>query len=202
MDAIPFITVPVCEHCGTPTSVNDTVSSCAQCKNHSLRYIDGIRTAAYFEDNPLRSAIHDLKYRNHRAVVIILSEILADTYRRYSFCADVIIPVPLHHTRIKERGYNQSELLAKGLGDILGLPVNKSALQRTRRTKSQMTLGAEERHTNVAGAFFCGDKRLVNQKVLLIDDVCTTGSTLDACAAALKQGGVTSVWGLTLAKAR
>ena len=65
-----------------------------------------------------------------------------------------------------------------------------------------MRLGVEERHKNVADAFLCSDSRLANQNVLLIDDVCTTGSTLNACAAALKQGGVTSAWGLTLAKAR
>ena len=65
-----------------------------------------------------------------------------------------------------------------------------------------MTLGADERHLNVANAFACSQKNLANQKVLLIDDVCTTGSTLNACAVALKQAGVTSVWGLTLAKAR
>ena len=167
-----------------------------------MQYIDGIRAAAYFEDNPIRSAIHDLKYHNHRAVVTILSEILADTYQRYNFCADVIVPVPLHHSRLKERGYNQSELLAKQLGKLLSLPVNNTTLQRIRRTESQVKLGAKERHKNVADAFVCSNKQLVNQKILLIDDVCTTGSTLDACAAALKQGGVISVWGLILAKAR
>lgn len=167
-----------------------------------MRYIDGVRTTAYFEDNPIRSAIHDLKYNNHRAIAIILSEILADTYRRYNLHVEVLVPVPLHYSRIKERGYNQSELLANELGNILDLPVNNSTLQRIRKTKPQMTLGANERHKNVADAFVCNDKQLANQKILLIDDVCTTGSTLDACAAALKQAGVASVWGLTLAKAR
>ena len=132
----------------------------------------------------------------------ILSEILADAYHHYDLDADVLVPVPLHFSRVKERGYNQSELLANELGKLLGLPINNSTLQRIRKTKSQMRLGAEERHKNVIGAFACADKQLVNQKVLLIDDVCTTGSTLDACAAALKQAGVITVWGLTLAKAR
>lgn len=195
---IPFITSAVCDHCGTP--VNSDTSACLHCRNHSLQFIDGIRAAAYFEDNPIRSAIHDLKYNNHRVIATILAEILVDTYRRYDLRADVIVPVPLHGSRIKERGYNQSELLANELGDMLGLPINNTTLQRIRKTKSQMRLGVEERHKNVADAFRCIDKQLANQKVLLIDDVYTTGSTLNACAAALKQADVASVWGLTLAK--
>jgi ComF family protein len=130
-----------------------------------------------------------------------LGEILVAAYRRYQLKAEVIVPVPLHETKLKERGYNQSELLARQLGQALNLPVNLTTLRRTRQTKSQMTLGAGERSKNVIDAFSCMDKKLDRQNILLVDDVCTTGSTLDACAAALKAGGATSVWGLTLAKA-
>jgi ComF family protein len=108
----------------------------------------------------------------------------------------------LHPSRFKERGYNQSELLAGQLGRLLDMPVNASTLQRVRNTKSQMQLGADERHKNVIDAFACKDKQMQNLRIILIDDVCTTGSTLDACAAALKESNVSSVWGLTLAKAR
>jgi ComF family protein len=166
-----------------------------------LHYIDGIRSASYFEDNPIRLAIHFLKYRNHKAVAAILAAILAEAYQRYQLAANIIIPVPLHPSRLHERGYNQSELLARAMAVILKLPVNSQALQRTRQTKSQMTLGVNERHQNVAGAFICANSDLSGQKILLIDDVCTTGSTLDACAQALKKSGVAAVWGLTLAKA-
>jgi predicted amidophosphoribosyltransferase len=88
------------------------------------------------------------------------------------------------------------------LGAILDLPINTATLQRSRVTKSQMTLGISERHQNVKEAFACQNDRLAGCRVLLIDDVCTTGSTLDACAVALKARGATSVWGLTLARAR
>lgn len=199
VDSIPFITHPICNQCGTPLSVN---SPCKQCENHPLQHINGIRTASYFEDNPIRSAIHAFKYRNIRAVAPALGKILAQTYQHYHLNATVIIPVPLHRTRLKKRGYNQSELLAKQLGRLLDLPVNATTLQRIRKTKSQMKLGAAERHQNVANAFTCKDKQLQNQHILLIDDVCTTGSTLDSCAAALIQDGSASVWGLTLARAR
>ncbi len=201
LSSISFITTDVCERCGAPTPANSSLF-CRQCNNNPLHYIDSIRAASYFENNPIRPAIHFLKYRNHRAVAAMLGEILADVYQRYAYAANVIVPVPLHRSRFKERGYNQSELLARQLGKLLNLPVNTVTLQRNRKTKSQMKLGVGERHKNVADAFFCQDKQLLNQHVLLIDDVCTTGSTLDFCAAALKDGDVASVRGLTLARAR
>jgi ComF family protein len=197
---IPFIVTEVCGRCGTPISV-DVSLLCQQCLNNPLTYIDGVRVASYYEDNPIRSAIHALKYRNHKGLVTCLGEILAQAYRQQHLEADVVVPVPLHRSKLKERGYNQSELLAKEVCRLLKLPINTVTLQRFRKTKSQMTLGTGERHKNVAHAFLCNDKQLQNQRVLLIDDVCTTGSTLDFCAAALKESNVISVWGLTLAKA-
>jgi ComF family protein len=178
------------------------VSACRQCQNNPLQAIDGIRSAAFFEDNPIRPAIHFLKYRNHKAVASILATILAETYQRGQLMLEVIIPVPLHAARHRQRGYNQSELLARALGTLLGLSVDTKTLQRTRHTHSQMTLGVHERHQNVVDAFACSNSSLSGRKVLLIDDVCTTGSTLDACASALKKSGAVAVWGLTLAKAR
>ena len=188
----------VCERCGTPVFADQ----CGQCQSNPLQFIDGIRSASYFEDNPIRSAIHFLKYRNHKAVAATLGQILVDTYQRHDLRADVIVPVPLHASRQRERGYNQCELLAHQVGILLNLPVDTNTLQRVRQTKSQMQLSAAERHQNVVNAFSCRNKPLAGQTVLLIDDVCTTGSTLDACAGALKQSGVASVWGATLAKAR
>ncbi len=196
-----FINSSVCNHCGTPIDDNKK-NICKQCHNNPLQYIDGIRVASYFEDNPIRSAIHALKYRNRKVVATILGEILANTYQQYQLNAEVIVPVPLHRSRSKERGYNQSELVAKHLGRLLNKPLNVTSLQRIKKTTSQMTLGAVERHKNVAGAFSCIDNQLQDKKVLVIDDVCTTGSTLDFCAVALKESGATSVWGLTLAKAK
>jgi len=197
---IAFIHPPICERCGTPKS--NVGQTCEQCQNNPLQYIDGIRSAAYFENESLRPAIHFLKYKNHKMVAAILAEILADACRRFNLSSDVILPVPLHSTRYRERGYNQSELLARQLGTLLDRPVNTTTLVRVRKTRSQMELGASERHQNVTDAFACGHDDLLGQVVLLIDDVCTTGSTLDACADALKQTGVAFVWGMTLAKAQ
>ncbi len=195
---VDLIQFPVCERCGTPWS--DRLQSCIQCENNPLQHLDGIRSAAYFENNPIRSAIHYLKYKNHKAVAPILGEILAEACRRFDLMTDVLIPVPLHVSRYRERGYNQSELVAEQLAKILELPVNTDTLHRIRKTKSQMQLGAGERHRNVMNAFSCSNGELSGRSVLIIDDVCTTGSTLDACADALKQSGVAVVWGVTLAR--
>lgn len=200
LSQIVFISPPICQRCGTPVAPGDP--NCKQCHHNPLQYIDGIRSASYFEDSPIRPAIHLLKYRNHKAVASILATILAEAYRRFQLTVDVIMPVPLHPSRLRERGYNQSELLAKSLSYLLGLTLNSRALQRTRYTQSQMTLGFNERHQNVAEAFTCESFAGTGQTILLVDDVCTTGSTLDACADALKKMGVAAVWGLTLAKAR
>ncbi len=200
LSQIVFISPPVCQRCGTPVAAD--VPTCGQCQHNPLQYIDGIRSACYFDDNPIRPAIHLLKYRNHKAVAAILATILAEAYRRFQLIADVIMPVPLHPSRLRERGYNQSELLATAMSYLLDLSVNSKALRRIRQTKSQMTLNFDERHQNVVEAFACENFNGLGQTVLLIDDVCTTGSTLDACADALKKRGVAAVWGLTLAKAR
>lgn len=196
---IAFITPPVCERCGTSIST-DGLPLCVQCKNNPLQSTDGIRSASYYEDNPIRPAIHFLKYRNHRGLASILGKMLIDAYRCYNLNLDVIVPVPLHASRLRERGYNQSQLLANEVGIFFDLPVDTDTLQRVRKTKSQMELEGNERRQNVLDAFACRSKKLAGQRVLLIDDVYTTGSTLDACASALKEGGVASVWGLTLAK--
>jgi ComF family protein len=115
--------------------------------------------------------------------------------------ADILIPVPLYPRRKRVRGYNQSALLARELGRHVGLPVEEGALVRERNTPSQAErLSAKERKVNVAGAFGYRGQGLQGQRVLLIDDVATTGATLDACAQALRQAGAASVWALTFAR--
>jgi len=111
------------------------------------------------------------------------------------------VPVPLHGKRLRERGYNQSSLLVRELGKVTNLPVEKDCLVRLRQAPPQArTQTVEERQSNVADAFACRDQRLRDKQVLLIDDVATSGATLDACATVLKAAGATSVWGLVLAR--
>ena len=173
---------------------------CPSCVNWEAD-IDAIRSPFRFE-GVIRKAIHEFKYRNLRAIAGQLANLLGD----YLIVADpipceVLVPVPLHGKRLKERGYNQSALLAKELSRLTGLPVNDSCLIRSRYNVPQAkTRNVEERRQNVIGIFTCKNKDLRDKKVLLIDDVTTSGATLNACASVLKTAGAMSVWGLTLAR--
>jgi len=157
------------------------------------------RAAALFR-SPLREAIHQFKYEGLRALASILGEMLYDSWEAQPWPVELIVPVPLHPIRLRERGYNQSALLARELARHIRLPVAERALLRIHPTPPQVGLNAEQRAENVRNAFRCGDDSLRGKRVLLIDDVLTTGSTLRACAQALLEGGAQAVWALTLAK--
>ena len=152
-------------------------------------------------DGVMRQTIHQLKYRNLRAIAVPLAKLLQDYIITNPVPGEVLAPVPLHRKRLRERGYNQSSLLAKELGKLINLPVVDDYLIRERHAPPQTrTKTVDERQSNVADAFICRDHRLQDKQVLLIDDVSTSGATLDACATTLKAAGVTSVWGLVLAR--
>jgi ComF family protein len=109
--------------------------------------------------------------------------------------------VPLHPRRLRERGYNQSGLLARELGKRIGLPVIEDCLIRIGHAQPQVRAAdVAERRRNVADAFACCSDRVSGKRIILIDDVCTSGATLEACATVLKNNGAASVWGLTLAR--
>jgi len=142
-----------------------------------------------------------LKYRNLRAIAPFLAELLADYLRLNPLPGEVLVCVPLHPRRLRERGYNQSSLLARELGKRINLPLIENCLVRVKQTQPQVrAVNVEERRRNVADAFVCCDERVSGKQVILIDDVCTSGATLESCAVALKSKGATSVWGLTLAR--
>jgi ComF family protein len=172
---------------------------CASCWQRPTK-IDGIRSPFRF-DEVVRKAIHELKYRNLRAISPYLAELLADYLEANPLPGEALVDVPLHPRRLKERGYNQSGLLAKELGKRIGLPVIEDCLMRVKHAQPQVrAVDVEERRRNVADAFLCRDERVSGKKIILIDDVCTSGATLESCAAALKNRGAMSVWGLTLAR--
>ena len=187
---------PVCPKCGKP-QINESL--CSGCVNWEAD-IDGIRSVLRF-DGVIRKAIHEFKYKNLRAITADLAQLLNEYLVESPVPCEIFVPVPLHHKRLKERGYNQSALLAKELGRLMGLPVNEFTLVRSSYNLPQAkTANVEERKQNVSGVFSCLDEVLHDKQVLLIDDVATSGATLNACALALKMAGVKSVWGLTLAR--
>jgi ComF family protein len=115
---------------------------------------------------------------------------------------DAIVPVPLHPIRQRQRGYNQAALLATEVGAQLQYPVIQDVLVRTKATAPQVELGAQERRANVRDAFRCTGNGLSGKRVMLIDDVCTTGSTLESVCTTLREAGTLSVWAYTLARAK
>ena len=193
--AVEPIVPPWCEKCGEPF-VTDRL--CANCRAHPLE-IEKIRSVAVF-DGVLRQAIHRFKYERLAGLAEPFGEMLAEYWRAEQLTADWLIPVPLHPSRERDRGYNQSELLARQLARRVNVPIRSKGLRRTRATAVQMTLNAAQRRENVAGAFACVEPRVRGARVMIIDDVGTTGATLDACAQAVLKAGAASVMGLTLAR--
>jgi ComF family protein len=195
------IEMPVCEKCGKPQTAapHETDSLCPVCVNWQSD-IDGIRSPFRFE-GVIRNAVHEFKYRNLRAMAGQLAAFLADYLQENPIPYDVLVPVPLHTKRLRERGYNQSGLLCSELSKLTGIPINDTSLLRSVYNVQQAkTANVEERKKNVIGIFKFADVDLLKKKVLLIDDVTTSGATLNACASVLKSAGAASVWGLTLAR--
>lgn len=190
-----MIQLPLCQRCGATSKEGNL---CHSCINYPLT-IDGIRSVFLFQGT-VRQAILYLKYRHLKTVAAPLSQLLAEYLGSHPLKGEVIIPVPLHPKRLRERGYNQASLLAKELSKLLGLPVGEDTLIRVKDSLPQARArSALERRRNVQGAFTC-HQGLGGRQILLVDDVCTTGATLDACAQALKSAGAASVWGLTAAR--
>ena len=173
---------------------------CARCQTAPLQ-IERIRSVVYFE-GALRKAMHGLKYRGRAVLAEPMGELMAAYWMQHSMPADLMVPVPLHADRLRERGYNQAALLAREMARRARLVVEEQALVRQRATASQVKLDARQRKENVRDAFHCSGNSLTGKRVLLIDDVCTTGATLEACAVALYAGGARGVQALTLARAR
>lgn len=150
-------------------------------------------------ESPLREAIHAFKYAGRRDTGTRLAALLVERWQDAPIAVDGVIPVPLHEARERERGYNQSRVLAEPFACQAGLPLRPGVLERTRPTPPQVGLDRAGRLDNVAGAFQATIEAL-GGRWLLVDDVCTTGATLEACAAALRSAGATSVWAITLAR--
>jgi ComF family protein len=191
-NALPRFTTPWCDRCGVPA----TYPRC-KCPSTPINPKQ-VRSVGPF-DGWLRGAIVQFKYHGEWARAAHLGEPLAATIAHLQQ-VDALVPVPLHPSRLRQRGFNQSLLLAQQAGGLLGVEV-KEALIRTRRTDAQFHLGAEERKTNVAGAFVVQPHiPIAGLCLVLIDDVVTTGSTLSACADALVAAGAASVMAASLAR--
>lgn len=204
---IDLIFPPRCANCGRVDA--QWCSRCAELLQltplvlafrHDFDNLAGCASSGVHE-GVLRNAIHALKYENTRQVAPLLGVRLAECLQTTLWKIDTLIPVPLHHKRLLERGYNQAQVIAEALAAQIGLAITLDGLRRERSTESQVELNREQRLQNVADAFVA-EAAVVHQKtVLLIDDVCTTGATLDACANALLTAGAAAVYALTVTRA-
>lgn len=182
----------VCRHCATPTGRGTLCGACAAVPPALYRLI-----AAFTYDGAIRRAIHSFKYQDIRALAPVLADALASDPRLGRLEADALVPVPLHERRLRERGYNQAELLARELGTRMGLPMRTDLVRRVGDGPSQ--LDAADRRANVERAFEAeGEAR--GMHLMLVDDVATTGSTLNACAHVLLKAGAGRVGAIVVAK--
>jgi ComF family protein len=198
---------PLCAQCGRPivsaaAAEGMSLPQCHLCRGQVYAF-DFARSFGTYTPRMSR-AILLLKYGNVAPLGAWFARRLADLVEREpeGFAADAVVPVPLDRGRLRERGYNQAELIAKPLARLLGIPFRSYLLVRTRPRPNQLRLTRRERWETVRGAYATHKTAQVDKlRVLLVDDVFTTGATLDACSRALKGAGATRVVGLTVARA-
>jgi ComF family protein len=200
--AIRFVQPPYCTSCGDPVPGRiDHEYRCAFCSQHGPHF-DLARSVAHYEE-PLSSLLRGLKYRGAVWLRNDLAALLETCVRSFADVDrfDAVAPVPLHHTRRRGRGFNQAHLIARGLARRLRVPLFPRLLARTRQTPTQTNLTAAERIANVHNAFRARHRSwLEGRRILLVDDVMTTGATVNACARALKKGGAARVDVVTVAR--
>ncbi|MBP6016728.1 MAG: ComF family protein [Candidatus Promineofilum sp.] len=171
---------------------------CRQCRAHRP-VLSQMRAPLRYEE-PTRTLIHRFKFEGYFALGRPLAGFLIDGWPGWNIPPDLILPIPLHPRRRRQRGYNQAELLARPLGEAMAISIDVSALRRTRHTVPQVGLGPDERHTNVQGAFAAEAGVVGGRHILLIDDVLTTGATMRAAAEALLAAGAADVAAYCLAR--
>lgn len=194
---VEYIEEPRCKKCGKPIRYEEQ-EYCHDCTQHIFYYEQGM--SIWLHKGPVRWSVYQFKYHNRRIFAEFYTE---EWWRIYGnklmeWSIDVIIPVPLHRKRRRRRGYNQSEILAKELGKRCNIPVDTNSVIRTVNTRPQKELNNKERQKNLRSAFDVTKYWKNAKNVLLIDDIYTTGNTIDSIARLLKQKGAEKVYFLTI----
>ena len=192
-----YIQEPVCKKCGKPIRFEED-ELCYDCQKNELAYEQG--KSVWLHKGPVRHSIYQFKYNNKRIYGKFYAE---ELYRLYGhkmkeWGIDVIIPIPLHRRRKRERGYNQSEIVAKYLGKMSGIRVEQNVLYRIQNTKPQKSLSYKERKANLHNAFLAKGSLKGVRNALLIDDIYTTGNTINEAAKILKDKGALKVFFFTI----
>jgi competence protein ComFC len=192
---IILIQNPSCARCGEPIKSG---SICTRCKQQIPNF-SKLRSFGYYS-GPLRDAIVSLKYHRNIGLGSFFAPALCKIIVHEGWAIDMISAIPLSSSRKSERGFNQAEILAKPIARTLNLPYSEKSVYRDKHTSSQVGLSVKERQHNMKDAFKADPQIVKDKSLLLIDDVATTGATMDACAKALLEAGCRQVFGLTLAK--
>lgn len=197
---LPFIEPPVCTKCGKMMLIEDTL--CLDCQDTSYAFYKGISIFEFSTE--VKRLIHRYKYKREKYLSTPMIHWMTEGLKLYRWDFDLIVPVPLHPNRQRQRGFNQAELLARGLSKNTGVPLVSHGLLRIRNTPQQARLDKEQRQKNLEGAFEISQrhkslKTFHNKTILLVDDVYTTGSTAHQCAKVLLAGGADRVYVITLA---
>lgn len=192
---------PLCKKCGKPLNSQEA-EYCPDCGRRKHFYTRG--RAAFEYDSVMKESIGRFKYKNRREYGdFYVREMLKSCGQSVrSWDIDLIIPIPLHKSRRRKRGFNQAELIAGKLGQELEIPMSSDILLRTRKTKPQKELNDQERRSNLKNAFQVMENNLEFKKILLIDDIYTTGSTIDAAASTLLEHGAEKVYFLSISIGR
>ncbi len=195
---IEKIKTSTCPGCG---KISQFSKYCPKCKSREKLNLAGLIAAARYETGPVKEMVHHLKYSAITSLAGPLGELIFERLERDLPTGNlVIVPVPLHKNREFIRGFNQSELIARHVSKRLNI-AGGCALKRVINTQSQVSLTGKLRRINLAGAFQCSDRELIeNKTVLLIDDVTTTGTTLNECAKILRKNGAKKVFGVVVAR--
>ncbi len=190
---LSFVKSPTCKKCGKEIE-DETMEFCEDCMAHRHVFEYGMALLNY--NDAARNSMVQIKYHNKREYLDFYGAALAARYERIirKMKVDAIIPVPVHPSRRRKRGFNQAEVLANIVGERLGIPVRSELLKRTKKTLPQKELSAGERLKNLSGAFQTEAVPADIRRVLLVDDIYTTGSTIEACARVLKASGIENIY--------
>ena len=193
---ISIIVPPYCMKCSKPLE-DDIRELCRDCERKEHIFTRGV--AAFSYSKSMKKSMYAFKYNNRREYGKYYGEVIWEKFGStiLSWNADVLIPVPLHSARLRKRGYNQAQVLAKELERLSGISVDDKSLIRVKNTKPQKELSDKERNCNIESAFQIRLNDLKYKKVILVDDIYTTGATINECAKVLMSGGVEKVYFIT-----
>lgn len=196
-ERLPYIREPLCKKCGKPLNRQEQ-EYCPDCGKTEHEFVCG--RSIFLYEKEFRRSVHRMKFQNRREYLDFYAREMAESGKMFirQIQPGVLIPVPMHPRKRRERGFDQSRLLARKVGALAGIPVETKALARNRYTLPQKQLDARERRANLRGAFSLREGVPIREPVLLIDDIYTTGATLDEVCRTLKRAGITRIYFLAL----